>query len=60
MTDLQYTLIINTPYVRPVHPGIFVLARSETRVQADAFQRAHDETLRVFHEGRGVEQALIQ
>ena len=60
MTDPQYTLIVNTPYVRPVHPGIFVLAGGETRVQADAFQCAHDETLRVFHEVRGVEQALIQ
>ena len=60
MTDPQYTLIVNTPYVRPVHPGIFVLAGGETRVQADAFQRAHDETLlRVFYEVRGVDQALI-
>ena len=60
MTNQQYTLIGNTPYVRPVHPGIFVLAGGETRVQADALQRAHNETLRIFHEVRGVEKALTQ
>ena len=60
MTNQQYTLIVNTPYVRPVHPGTFVLAGGEKRVQVDALQRTHDEIIRVFHEVRGVEQALIQ
>ena len=44
-----------------MHPSIFVLASGETHVQADAFQCAHDKTLRVFHEVvRCVKQALIQ
>ena len=60
MTDPQYALVSNTAYVRPVHPGVLVLPNGATRVQSDAFQRTHDETLRVFHEVRGVEQALVQ
>ena len=43
-----------------MHPGVLVLPNGATRVQSDVFQHAHDKTLRVFHEVRGVEQALIQ
>ena len=60
MTDPHYTLIVNTPYVRPVYPGNFILASGETRVKANALQCAHDETLHVFHKVYGAEQALIQ
>ena len=42
----QYALISNVAYMREPHPGKLVYA--------------HDEHIRVFHEVRGVEQALIQ
>ena len=30
MTDPQYALVSNTPYVRPAHPGIFTLPNGAT------------------------------
>jgi uncharacterized phage-associated protein len=60
MTDEQYALVSDTPYERPEHPGVLHIPNNATRVAADALKRAYDENLRVFHEVRGVEQALIQ
>jgi hypothetical protein len=56
----QYALISNIAYMREPHPGELVLAQNATRVAAEAQRHAHDEHIRVFHEVRGVEQALIQ
>jgi hypothetical protein len=60
MTDAQYALVSDTPYERPEHPGVLHIPHNATRVASDALKRTYDELLRVFHEVRGVEQALIQ
>jgi hypothetical protein len=55
-----YALVSNTPFERPVHPGVLVIAPQASRHVIDATTAAHKEELRVFHEVRGVERALIQ
>ena len=59
LSPQMYALISNVPYVRPGHPGTLIIPPNATR-QASALQeRTWKEELRVFHEVRGVEQALI-
>jgi hypothetical protein len=60
MTAAQYALVSDTPYERPEHPGVLHIPHNATRVASDALKHTYDENLRVFHEVRGVEQALIQ
>ena len=60
MTAAQYALVSDAPYERPEHPGILHIPHAATRVASDALKRTYDENLRVFHEVRGMEQALIQ
>ena len=60
MTPTQYAIHSTTPYVRPTHPGTLTIPVGTTRLAADDMERNHTEALRVFHEVRGVEQALMQ
>ena len=60
MTPTQYAIHSTTPYVRPTHPGTLTIPGGTTRLVAEEMERNHAESLRVFHEVRGVEQALIQ
>ena len=43
-----------------MHPGILQIPNNETRVALYKLKRMYKENLQVFHEVRGVEQALIQ
>ncbi len=60
MTPQQYAIQSQIPYVRPNYPGPLTVPPGSTRLVADELERNHNENLRVFHETRGVEQALIQ
>jgi hypothetical protein len=60
LTDAQYPLITDTPFVRPVHPGPLVVPPATTAPTIAALKDAHNEQLRLFREVQGVEKALIQ
>jgi len=60
MTPTQYAIHSTTPYVCPTHPGTLMIFVGTTRLAAEELERNHTESLRVFHEVRGVEKALIQ
>lgn len=60
MTPQKYVIQSPTPYVRPIHPNPLVIPAGSTRVSAEELQRTYNESIHVFHEVRGVEQALIQ
>lgn len=55
-----YALVSNTPFDRPVHPGVLNIPANATGHVIKALSTAHKKELRVFHEVRGVERALIQ
>ena len=59
LSPQMYALISNVPYVRPAHPGPLIIPANATRHVASLQERTWKEELRVFHEVRGVEQALI-
>jgi len=59
MTPTQYAIHSTTPYVRPTRPGALTIPVGTTRLTAEGMERNHTEALRVFHEVRGVEQAVI-
>ena len=59
LSPQMYALISNVPYNRPAHPGRLIIPANATRHAAALQERTWKEELRVFHEVRGVEQALI-
>ena len=60
MTSTQYAIHSTTPYDRPTHPRNLTIPVGTTRLAAEEMERNHTESLRVFHEVRGVEHALSQ
>jgi len=60
MTPTQYAIHSTTPYDRPTYTGSLAIPVGTTRLAAEELERNHIESLRLFHEVRGIEQALIQ
>jgi hypothetical protein len=60
ITDAQYALLTNQPFVRPVHPGALAIAAGTTGPMVATIKDAHNEQLRLFREVEGVEKALVQ
>ena len=60
LTDAQYGLITNQPFVRPVHPGALTIPDGTTAPMITARKEEHKEFLRLFREVQGVEKSLIQ
>ena len=60
LTNAQYALITNQPFVRPVNPGTLVIPDGTTAPMITARKEEHREFLRLFREVEGVEKALIQ
>jgi hypothetical protein len=55
-----YAFLADIPYVRPGHPAPLDVPVAATRHQQDLLERTYKEALRLFHEVRGVERALMQ
>ena len=55
-----YALLEKTPFVCQVRPGNLSTPIAATRHAQEKLKHQYDENLRVFHETRGVERALIQ
>ena len=60
MTNTKYATLSPVAYVRPFHPGIIQIPSNATCVASYELNRVYDDNIWVFHEVRGVEQALIQ
>ena len=55
----DYALLTNNPFVRQVHPENLITPISATHHAQEELKFQYDENLRVFHETRGLERALI-
>jgi hypothetical protein len=60
LSDAQYALLTNQPFVRPLHPGTLAIPDGTTGPMSTVMKEAHHERLRLFREVQGVEKALIQ
>ena len=60
LTDVEYTFVSATPYVKPVHPGQLVIPPGTTNYVATSMKEDHKEEIRMFKEAINVEQALIK
>ena len=60
LTEVQYTLIFNTPIVYPTHPGPLIITDGTTAHANSNTWIAHTEEVRLLREVMGVEQALVQ
>ena len=60
MTNKKYATLSLFAYIRPMHPGVLQIPSNATCAASYEVKRVYDENLRVFHEVRGVEQALIR
>jgi len=55
-----YARVSNVAYTLPLHPGNLEITPTATKHVADHMTRTHVESLRVFHEVRGIERTLFQ
>jgi hypothetical protein len=55
-----YALLSNIPYDRPGHPAPLDIPQNATHHLQKLLERTHQDELRLFHEVRGVERALMQ
>jgi len=60
LSPAEYALISNTPYDRPLHPGLLVIPAGTARHEAVRLRAEQDENIRVFRETLQVERALIK
>ena len=60
MTNEKYAIPSKVPYARPVQPIILLILNNATGVELYKLKQVYDKNLLVFHEVRGVKQALIQ
>ena len=56
---VQYALISQTPFTRPVHPGIIIITPG-TAAQIAQENKTHDEQIRLFNECDTIERTLKQ
>jgi hypothetical protein len=50
LTDTQYALLTDQPFVRPVHPGPLIIATTVSNAIATVIKGAHDKAVRLFRE----------
>ena len=60
VSSTAYAFIINTSFVRQVHPVNLVIPIAATRHTQQELKRECDKNLQVFHKTREVEWTLIQ
>ena len=60
LSDAQYALLTDQPFVQPVHPGPLAISASTSNAMSTIMKEAHQEEVRIFREVQSVEKALIQ
>jgi Sec-independent protein translocase protein TatA len=60
LSDAQFALLTNQPFVRPNHPGTLIIPANTTGPMATTMKEEHHEQIRLFREVQGVEKALVQ
>ena len=60
LTNAQYALILNMPFVYPTHPGPLIIPDGTTAHTNSNTRISHTEEVRIFREVTWVEQALAQ
>jgi len=60
LSDAQYTLVSDIPFVTPLHPGAFVPAANLSGPQTAAAKQAYEDTVRLHREYITLERTLIQ
>ena len=60
VSPTAYALPTKTPFVFQVHTGNFIIPIAATRHAQEELKHQYEKNLRVFHETRGVERALIK
>ena len=61
-TNTEYVMVSEEPYVRPIHPGPFVLPTGVgiTNFQREIARDQHNKDVRIFNEVIDVEKSLIK
>ena len=60
LTDVQYVLIENTPFIYPTHLGPLIIIYGKTSLMNSNTQISHTEEVHIFREVTGVEQYPVQ
>ena len=56
----KYFLILNTPFIKPNHPGSIIIMYGTNFHMKSNMRITHNEEVRLFRKVTGVKQALIQ
>lgn len=60
LSPAEYTLVSNTPYEIPPHPGALALPRNVDAVEAVHRKKSHQERIRKFREALDIQKELIR
>jgi len=60
LSDAQFALLSNTPFVHPVHPGTLTIAPTLTGPQIAAAKQTYEDAVKIHRECIALERALIQ
>jgi hypothetical protein len=56
LSDAQYAILTNQPFVRSAHPGPLVIPAGTTAVMATAMKDAHVEAIRLFRKVKALKK----
>ena len=59
LSDVQYALILNTPFVLPTQPGPLIIPDGTTTHENSNMRIAHTEEVCIFCKWMGFKQALV-
>ena len=59
LNPFKYSLLSNTPFQFPQHPGVYVVLQGLTRDEAHLHKERYEQQLALFHEVFGVQKALM-
>jgi hypothetical protein len=60
LSNAQYALITNQPFVRPAHPGALTIPPGTTSPMSTVMKEQYHKQIRQFSEVQGIKKALIQ
>ena len=60
LSQIEYALLSNEPYVRPLHPAPLVTPQGTTHHESMRLTKEHGEDIRLFREMLDAEKALIK
>ena len=60
LTQLEYSSVSPTDYIKPLHPGALVIAAGTSQHESTRLREDHKEDIRQYRETTAIEQSLVK